>query len=47
METCTKIFCLVIFHLVYIRIRKNLAILTLQLDDVTVKSIYTFLTCEQ
>ena len=33
MESCTKIYFLFIFNLVYIRIRK-------QFDDVTVKTIY-------
>ena len=40
METCTKIYFLFIFNLMYMRIRKKLAILTLQFDEVTVKTIY-------
>ena len=41
MEPCTKIYFLFTFNPVNIRIRKNLAILTLQFDDVTVKTIYS------
>ena len=40
METCTKIYFLFIFNLMQMRILKNLAILTLQFDEVTVKTIY-------
>ena len=39
LETCTKIYFLVIFNLVQKGIRKNLAFLTMQSDDVTVKTI--------
>ena len=40
METCTKIYFLFIFNPMQMRILKNLAILTLQFDEVTVKTIY-------
>ena len=40
METCTQTYFLFKFNLVQIKVSYNLAILTLQFDDVTVKTIY-------
>ena len=42
METCTKIYFLFFFQPSVNKISQNLAILTLQFHDVTVKTIYKF-----